>query len=534
VLAVHTGVCGSLVTLACNDDFVGFSSTVTMNVRRNTTYYIEVADWQAGGNATKTLDFSIQIDPFTSLWQNINSTPLTLSTRQASVVVGSNLYLIGGRGDGGNLLNSFQKLDTQTGTWTQLPSIPANDQGSGLLNTTAVYLPAKNGLNPRIYVPGGSASANDSAYSRDHQYYEFTSNGLNTWHKAPELVGGTAVTETFAYAAAAPNNAQDGYFLTGGVVGQGYPIITTTNTLDQVLFYQPATDDWYPRASMTSPRYGHVAANVGGRLCVAGGLNVNNGSIALIPNGECASGTSPTSWTQTGNMQVPRFFAHSSVGPDGKWYVYGGITTDIDGFPVVVVPEVEVYDPATNAWSVLGLLYDLGGQDGKPLVWPAGGFVGNYLWTAGGSYDTTGNLLNPQVNKVQILGKNTYLPVIFGTEQVGNNHSFADAWSIPLNSTIDQNFSSTRTLVNVYSFTVSQLSLKQVALTGVASTANVNLYLFNDNKGLVESDESPFPGITKTLTLPLNPGRYYVVVRYTSSSNFPNDLSDYYQIRVNG
>ena len=534
VLAVHEVIphsinendCDNLIpVIACNDDLIGFSSTVTLNVRRNTTYYIEVADWQAGGNAIKTLDLSIQINPFTSFWQNAGTQPPTLTARQASVVVGSDIYLIGGRGDSGSLVSSFQKYNTATGTWQNpaLPSIP----GGGFLNTTAVYLPAKNGLNPRIYLPGGSIQSSDQAYSRQHQYFDFTT---GTWNTAAKEVGDINVAAPFAYAAAARNNANDGYFLTGGIVGQGYPPITsTTTTLDQVLFYQPTTDDWFPRASMTSPRYGHVAANVGGRLCVAGGLNTNGLDPALLTNGECANGTSPTGWTPTGVMQVPRYFAHGSVGPDGKWYVYGGI--DGKGFNV---PEIEVYDPATNAWSILGLLYDLGGQSGKPaVVRPGGGFVGNYLWAAGGSYDATGNSLNPLVGKVQILGNNTYLPVIF-SPQSGNNHSFEDAWPISLNNTISQHFSNTRTLVNVYSFTVTQLGLKQVALTGVASTANLNLYLYGENKDIVGSDESPFPGVTKTITMPLNPGRYYVVVRYNSSSNFPNDLSDDYQIRVNG
>ena len=528
VLAVHTGVCGDLVTLACNDDTIGFSSTVRMNVRRNITYYIEVADWQAGGNAIKTLDLSIQVDLFTSLWQNANVIPPTLSSRQASVMVGSTLYLIGGRGSGGSILNSFQQLNTATNTWQTLSSMPANEAGNGLLNTTAVYLPAKNGLNARIYIPGGSASSNDSAYSRQHQYYEFRASGLSGWNTAPNLVGGANVTEAFAYAAAARNNANDGYFLTGGVVGQGFPLTTTSTVRDQVLFYQPADDSWVTKASMTSPRYGHVAANVGGRLCVAGGLNINVGELVLIPNGECASGISPSSWAPTGNMQVPRYFAQSSVSPAGKWYVYGGI--DATG---KVVPEVEFYDPATNSWSVMGLLYDLGGQNGLPVVWPAGGFVGNYLWATSGSYDPTGDQLNPQVGKVQILGNNTFLPLVINT-QFGNNHSLADAWPISRNSTISQNFSSTRTLVNFYSFTVPQLSQIQVALTGVASTANVNLYLYGENKTLLQNDESPFPGIDKTITRVLNPGRYYVIVRYSSSSNFPNDLSDYYQLRVGG
>lgn len=531
VLAVHSGSCEELVTLACNDDFIGFSSTVTVNVRRGRTYYIEVADWQAGGNAIKLLDLSIQIDPFDTLWETQSSQPPTLTTRHASLVLGTNLYLIGGRGANGSLVNGFQSLDTTAGVWTSLASMP----GDGLLNTTAVYLPPGNntGNNGRIYLPGGSISANDNAYSREHVYYDIVERGWSPIAAPPlQNVGGSHVTEPFAYAAAVRNKANDGYFLTGGVDGQPYPLTTTSTVYNQVLLYNPANDTWTPRTPMSSPRYGHVAAYLptapaNRQLCVAGGLNIDGGQAVLIPNGECASATSPTTWTATGNMQVPRYFAHSSVAPNGMWFVYGGV----DGSGAAV-PEVEVYNPATNSWSVLGLRYDLGGQEGKPIVWPGGGFVGDYLWTAGGSYDSTSIQLNPQVAKteVEFLNPSLYLPFI-ANSNTEENHSFDSAKSVAINTTISQNFASTRQLVNVYQFEVNQQSSVQIALTGVAAEATINLYLYNDNKLIVEKDDSPFPGKDKTITASLRPGTYYVMVRYLFSPN-ANDINDYYQLRI--
>ena len=531
VLAVHSGSCGALTTLACNDDFIGFSSAVTLEVRRGREYYIEVADWQAGGNAIKLLDLSLQIEPFDTLWEPQNSQPLTLTTRQASLIIGSNLYLIGGRGANGSMVNSFQKLDTTTGAWEPLSPMP----GDGLLNTTAVYLPPGNntGSNGRIYLPGGSISANDQVYSREHVYYDI---GVDGWSPiaVPPLanVGGSHVAAPFAYAAAARNKANDGYFLTGGVVGRGYPFTTTATVHNQVLLYNPAHDTWTPRAPMTSPRYGHVAAYLATapanrQLCVAGGLNIDGGQTVLIPNGECASAVSPSTWTPTGNMQVPRYFAHSSVAANGMWFVYGGV--DGSGAPV---PEVEVYNPATNSWSVLGLRYDLGGQEGKPIVWPGGGFIGVYLWTAGGSYDPTGLLLNPQVAKTEVkfLNPSLYLPFITNSNS-DNNHSFDSARRIAINTSISQNFASSRQLVNVYRFEVTQQRAIQVALTDVAADARVNLYLYNNNKLVIEDDDSPFPGIDKTITASLLPGAYYVMVRYLYSPN-ANDIDDYYQLRI--
>ena len=517
VLAVHTGSCGSLTTVACNDDAVGFSSTLTMEIRRNTTYYIEVADWNAGGNAIKTLDLSLQINNFDSEWKLVNSSPpnFTLTSRHATVVIGPTIYFMGGRGAGGTILPTFQKLNTNTGNWTPMTPI----RGGGLLNTTAVYLPDTN----RIYIPGGSIQASDQTYTRDHKFYDFAT-GL--WEIADEPVGGDAVTDAFAYAAAAPNNAGDGYFLTGGVIGYGSPVTTTSTstTLDQVLFYQPDLDLWVEKKEMSSPRYGHVAANVNGKLCVAGGVNTN-GAENVILNAECASGVSPSEWFSTEPMNFARYFSHSSVGSDGRWYVYGGI--DGNG---AIVPEVEVYDPDTNSWSVFGYIYDVGGQNGRSLVWPGGGFAGNYLWLAGGSFDPTGNELNPQITKAQFLKPSLYLPIILNDSNA-SNHSFANALSIPFNKTISQNFSSNRILTNVYKFDLDQLSTVKVTLASVPANAFVWLYLYGDNKDIIQSHVSPPAASEREISIPLGQGSYYVAVRYLFSPN-PDDFNDYYQLRV--
>jgi hypothetical protein len=107
-----------------------------------------------------------------------------------------------------------------------------------------------------------------------------------------------------------------------------------------------------------------------------------------------------------------------------------------------------------------------------------------------------------------------------------------------INTSVSQNFASAaqlvnsnRQLVNVYKFDVNQQSAVQVALTSVAADAQVNLYLYNDNKLIIERDENPFPGMDKTVSASLRPGTYYVMVKYISSFN-DNDVNDYYHLRV--
>lgn len=535
VVAVHTGACGSLQTVTCNDDKIGLSSRATLSVRRGITYYIEVASRSSSTLGSWNLNLSVRLEPFDTFWQQAGaltgggSTPLP-RTRHATVMLGSEMYVIGGRGANESQLFDTWKLNTANGQWTSLAPFP-----QGLLNTTAVYL-QDNTINPptrRIYVPGGSSDVNGQNSSLEHWYYDLD---LQQWYPAPELVGGGTLTQTFAYAAAVANasTTDPRYYVTGGVVGQGFPLTATGTALNQVLIYKPNLPSnlrWGVAQPMISPRYGHTAARVGNLICVAGGLNIDpvNNQRVLIPNGECASAITGTGWFATSNMKVPRYFAHSAVSPNGKWYVYGGVRSD-----GLAVAEVEVYDPATNEWSVLPLPYDLGGQALTPaLVWPGGGFVGNYLWSMGGSYDVIGNNLEPRLFKVQMLGLTSYLPVVFNNiGALGTNHSMAEAYPLRLNTTLSQNFATPGVYYNAYYFDLAQMRTVNVALTNVPDGYWFNLFVYDANKLLRGIANNP-PWGNKSINIPsLPPGRYFVLVQQTLPANV--NPAVYYQIRING
>ena len=532
VLAVHTGACGvgTLTTVACSDDHVAFDPSVSIIVQRDITYYIEVVDRTSAGSGDMEFQLVVENVPFTSLWQETGqmvggaSSPAG-RTRHTTVIDGTDIFVIGGQTSIGNLLSDVWRLDTTNNQWQQLASFPAS-----LVNTTAANV-QNSGDDGRIYVPGGSQDVNDQFYSAEHWYYDIQ---LKNWFQAANDVGQTDSNPNptaFAYAAAAPNNLDTGYFVTGGVVGQGYPLTTTSTVLNHVLFYDPSDDSWIEREPMISPRYGHVAANVDGILCVTGGLNIDAGQTVLIPNGECASGTSPSQWFPTANMNFPRYFAHSSVGPDGKWYVYGGIGSDADGF-ADIIPEVEVYDPDTNEWTVMGMVHDLGGQDGDfPVVWPRGGFVDDYLWSLGGSYDLDNTIINTINKKMRILSGDHYLPIVMNN-QSQNNHTLGSAYPIFQNQAVSQNFD--QITYNFYSFNLSEMQSVRVDVTNVASNSSLYLYVYDGDKVLRAWDEEMFPiGMDKSLQTGLEnllSGRYYVMVRHVLPS-IP-DSSHYYNLRV--
>ena len=98
--------------------------------------------------------------------------------------------------------------------------------------------------------------------------------------------------------------------------------------------------------------------------------------------------------------------------------------------------------------------------------------------------------------------------------------------------TVSQNFSNPPLRnINVYKFSINQVSTVQVDLTSIAPSAYVHLYLYGENKDLLQSKLAPPGGTEKSITIPLSPGTYYVMVKYTFSPN-PDDLYDYYQLRI--
>ena len=510
ILGVFTGACGAatLQPVACNDDAAGFSSEVTFAVRRGVTYYILVGDWQVGA-LSNPLQLNLQASydsPLVSEWSQVGAINVP-RTRHATAVVGADIYVLGGQTDGGTLSNSLFRYQTSTNSWATLNPIPG-----GIMNATAVYLPTTQ----RIYVPGGTIGVNDTGNSSAHWVYSLD-NGA--WSQAA-AVPGTA----FAYAATVPHDG--GYYLLGGVEGPGWPVtaVITGTVRNEVLFYQAGSNTWSNSSPMGSARYGHTAAAVGGRLCVAGGLTLteNNGVIGFAsPIAECASLSNPNDWGTTGPMNVPRYFAHSAVGPDGRWYVYGGL----DGAGNAV-PEVEFYDPANNAWHLLPYVYDLNGRQplGLPaVIWPRGGFVGDKLWAIGGNF-LIGNTqqLNPSIYRMNSPKQGSlYLPILMAGSP--ENFTFATARPIFLDQIIAQSIVSVQDRYRFYELSMSVGSNLRLELV-VPNAENLDLYLYNDNKVIWGQSSNPFPGTNEQICLnSLQAGRYFVVVERPLNPMPPTD-----------
>jgi hypothetical protein len=106
---------------------------------------------------------------------------------------------------------------------------------------------------------------------------------------------------------------------------------------------------WSPTGSLNSPRAGHGAALLrDGKVLIAGGHD--GGTI--LSTAELYDPTTGT-WSQTGSLNVPRDRCTATLLPTGKILVVGGFSPPGS---VVATNTAELYDPATQSWSLTGSL----------------------------------------------------------------------------------------------------------------------------------------------------------------------------------
>jgi N-acetylneuraminic acid mutarotase len=127
--------------------------------------------------------------------------------------------------------------------------------------------------------------------------------------------------------------------------------------------YDPVDDSWKALAPMPTARAAASAAAVDGKIYVIGGASVHPGQKivslgATVPHRSIGTNEAydpaTNSWAERTSMPTPR--NHAAIGVvNGKIYVIGGRVGSLyitNGSPTNVV---EVYDPATDNWGVVGL-----------------------------------------------------------------------------------------------------------------------------------------------------------------------------------
>lgn len=134
----------------------------------------------------------------------------------------------------------------------------------------------------------------------------------------------------------------------GGAVGGKLYVVggsdgsKSTNSLEA---YDPEANTWTTRAPMPTARHGAAAAVVGGLLYVVGGINQSeNRHLAGLEVYDPAT----NSWSIKTPMTVPRYVPQA-VAIGSKLYVIGGCV----GWCAPTTDAVEVYDTASDTWTKL-------------------------------------------------------------------------------------------------------------------------------------------------------------------------------------
>lgn len=485
ILAVYTGSCGAttLSLVACNDDYQGFASRVSLDVSEGVTYYVEVADWNAAEPGPLELDIFFVLDPIPSKWTILGNLAPVL-THHATVKHNGLIYAVGGQtniADNPDLSGDLYRYNPGNDGWTTLTPMP----GDPLTDLTAAK------LNGRIFIPGGY---DGNSMVGTHHVYNIAAGIWEPDRQPPPVAVGRAQ-------AVVPAD-QGGYYLVGGISNTDF--LTTTAVVHNDVSFFNGTSWNAGTPDMIVPRYGHTAVWINNGICVVGGIDDAN---QLLPGGECYQPAGGGSWQAIAPMNIARYGAASAVSPDGKWYVFGGQDGDHDA-----VPEVEVYDPQNPSagWQILDVTYDLGGS---PIIraraFPQGEFIGNYLYAIGG-FSKIDFSVTSLVQRLLVLGQSNYLPIVINGDG-GQNNNFSTAQRLVFNVAQFHHFTDSFDFFDAYYFDQPNTSIVTVRLNQIPSGSDYNVTVYDASKS-VRGSGTLAGNQSETVTLLLPAGRYYIMV----------------------
>lgn len=178
------------------------------------------------------------------------------------------------------------------------------------------------------------------------------------WQYAPSLPG-----DRVAHCACA---VDDKIYVIGGIDSKN------VNPIDAVLEYDPATEQWQPKAKVPTARSSQACTVVNGIIYVSGGLTADGRYTDVVE----AFDPAQDAWTTKAAMPLAQG-SHASTTVNGKVYVMGGTDSH-------VLDSAFVYDPAQDTWESISPLP-------MALMAPAAAALSGKVYTFGGYRGASGH-----------------------------------------------------------------------------------------------------------------------------------------------
>jgi hypothetical protein len=300
-------------------------------------------------------------------------------------------YAVGGRSAdpaGNNFTHPFE-FDPATNTWTTKAATFAdanvNNMACGVLTV---------GGTPQIVCVGGSAGGGTTATARVFGYDPVTDT-IIPFTSADDWPGNPP----------SPGNVLPGGFavLNNKLYTIGAFQISPSLMLGDVWEFDPSQavgSRWNLKAGLPSEK-GYVPATTIGGMIYTGGGTASDGTNLLDTADSYKYDPVADSWTQIADM--PRTTGETrALTLNGEMWVLGGGRVDPNP-----VPEVDIYDPATNTWRT-GPSFVLGRRNFPTDT------DGTHIWLAGG-YDVD-NIIQTSMEIFTLAGGVSPTPTATATE----------------------------------------------------------------------------------------------------------------------
>ncbi len=279
----------------------------------------------AFGEGTPARDHENATQAAVAAWVPTGNLNVARGSHTATLLPNGKVLVAGGTDISGNILDSAELYDTNTGTWSVTGRLNAAHAGH-----TATLL-----ANGKVLVVGGVNIVNtlDNA--------ELYDPSAGTWTR-------TSSSTTFRFDHTATLLATGNVLVAGGAYA-GF----VANTA----LYDPATDTWSNTDYLLPARAAHqVTLLQDGRVLVTGGTNDADMSFGL-PNADLYD-PAVNAWRRAPDLHVPRLGHSATLLPDGRVLVAGGDSVEgcaectHGAFPAN--NTAELFDPAVASWSNVG------------------------------------------------------------------------------------------------------------------------------------------------------------------------------------